>query len=175
MANAEDDYSARIGAYAFIFFLWLTGWGYVFWGQKQAPPHVQDNALMPTVPDEDITFQVRVAACIHEGWVACGFAFFPALPWKDTTVPEEATNLFKLGQLDFGPDTHYATFVGACAYVPVAFVLLNVVEAWFGAEQFLMAVDFLFESMLFPITKQFLNVLSCTRGDQFQVLSLIHI
>ena len=34
-----------------------------------------------------------------------------------------------------------------------------------GAEQFLMVVDLFFESLMFPVCKQLIGVLSCTRGN----------
>ena len=98
-------------------------------------------------------------------YVACGFAFFPALPWKQTSVPKPVIHLFEAASFEFGIDAHLYSFVVACAVVPLAFGSLVAVKQYGGAEQFLMVVDLAFESLMFPVCKQLIGVLSCTGGN----------
>ena len=158
-----DGYRPQAGAYLFLFALWFAGWGH-HGISRAAVPKVEHIAMMSTMPD-GLTFRLRVLAVIYEGYVACSFAFFPALPWKRTSVPKPVINFFAAASFEFGVNAHTISFLMACATVPVAFAALVTVKRWGGAEQFLMVVDLFFESLMFPVCKQLIGVLTCTRGD----------
>ena len=159
----QEDLGARGGGYLFLMTLWLTGWGHNWVSHGQVDP-IDDQALMPSVPD-GLTFRLRVVAVMYEGYVACSFSFFPALPWKETSVPKPVINFFEAAVFDFGLDAHYISFFTACGFVPVSFAALVLVKHHGGAEQFLMVVDLAFDALTFPICKTLVGVLSCTGGN----------
>ena len=158
-----NDMGAQAGAYLFLFALWFAGWGH-HWFSRVQTPEVEDIAMMSSIPD-GLTFRLRAVAVIYEGYTACGFSFFPSLPWKKTSVPMPVVHFFEAASFEFGVDAYLISFLMACATVPVAFAALVTAKRWGGAEQFLMVVDLFFESLMFPVCKQLIGVLTCTRGD----------
>jgi hypothetical protein len=166
MANSVGQLTARGGGYLFVLVLWLMGWGYA-WLYQHAITPIDPLAVMDQVPPNK-EFQMRKYNMVYEGFLLCGFSFFPAVPWKKSGIDNAVIDVFSIGMFDFGADLHYVSLFGACGFVIFAFVALHYVRKHADPEQILMAMDILFDGMSFPIYRQLLSVFACTRGSARQ-------
>ena len=84
MSNGGNSTANASGGYLFVLLLWMSGWVYM-WIFKSSIHKVNDDAIMATVPDA-LPFRLRLVSVVYEGYTACGFTFFPAMPWADTSI-----------------------------------------------------------------------------------------
>eukprot|EP01047_Picozoa_sp_COSAG01_P023395 COSAG01_NODE_1415_length_10390_cov_2.905549_1_plen_1041_part_10 len=174
-----------VGGYAFLFVLWMTGWGFMwvqlYGGNASAMAKVPSNdimGLMVALP-AGLMMKIKLWTVGYEGFTYSGFSFFPALPWDSVKVPPwspSPADIFLAGIFQFegcdddGDDqarqgscfAHYFSFFGAVAFVPLAYLLLYCVRNNTG--RFMLVVEIAFAALTFPAIKQFTDVFSCTSG-----------
>ena len=99
----------------------------------------------------------------------CGFAFFPAVPWKAVVVPKFVPNPESLAKVGFF-EVEFAIggndrFFGGVLAVLLAFGALHYTRN--KTKHFLLVVQVFFDILSFPLIKTLASVMACTSNTKW--------